>query len=130
MTDEIMNLRTLLEKAPDADFLREMIGFAAQRIMALEVEAATGAGYAEKHLPIVHLVFSGLKNWLMGTHLGVSPQHLQAYLNAFTFRFNRRFYPFNAFRSLLGLAGNAEAPACRTLYAGEWQYPTTGGYPR
>ena len=48
MTDEIMNLRTLLEKTPDADFLREMIGFAAQRIMALEVEAATGAGYGEK----------------------------------------------------------------------------------
>lgn len=48
MTDEIMNLRTLLEKTPDADFLREMIGFAAQRIMELEVSAATGAGYGEK----------------------------------------------------------------------------------
>ena len=32
-------------------------------------------------------------------------KHLQAYLNEFTFRFNRRFYPFNAFRSLLGIAG-------------------------
>jgi putative transposase len=48
MTDEMMNLRTLLEKSPDADLLREMIGFAAQRLMALEVEAATGAGYGEK----------------------------------------------------------------------------------
>jgi transposase-like protein len=37
-----------LEKTPDADFLREMIGFAAQRIMELEVSAATGAGYGEK----------------------------------------------------------------------------------
>jgi hypothetical protein len=44
--------------------------------------------------------------WLRGTHHGVSHQHLQAYLNEFTFRFNRRFYPFNAFRSLLGYAGD------------------------
>ena len=46
-----------------------------------------------------------LKTWLNGIHHGVSAKHLQAYLNEFTFRFNRRFYPFNAFRSLLGVAG-------------------------
>ena len=48
MTDEMMSLRALIEKAPDADLLREMIGFAAQRLMELEVGEFTGAGYGEK----------------------------------------------------------------------------------
>jgi hypothetical protein len=72
---------------------------------------------AETFLPIIHLVFSNLKTWLRGTHHGVSPQHLQAHLNEFTFRFNRRFYPFNAFRSLLGIAGELTAPSYAELYA-------------
>ena len=48
MTDEIMTLRTLLEKSSDADLLREMIGFTAQRLMELEVEGLTGAGHGER----------------------------------------------------------------------------------
>jgi putative transposase len=43
MTNETMNLQALLEKTTDPDFLREMIGFTAQRLMALEVETLTGA---------------------------------------------------------------------------------------
>ena len=68
-------------------------------------------------MPMIHRVFSNLKTWLNGIHHGVSAKHLRAYLNEFTFRFNRRFYPFNAFRSLLGIAGGVEAPTlCRPLF--------------
>ena len=82
---------------------------------------------AETFLPIIHLVFSNLKTWLRGIHHGVSPQHLQAYLNEFTFRFNRRFYPFNAFRSLLGIADDVTAPTYAELYAKKSQ-PTISSW--
>src|SRR5262249_55911079 len=48
MTDEMMTLRTLLEKSSDAELLREMIGFTAQRLMELEVEGLTGAAHGER----------------------------------------------------------------------------------
>ena len=48
MTEDMINLRDFVEKTPDADFLREMIRFAAERLMELEVESATGAAYCEK----------------------------------------------------------------------------------
>lgn len=41
MTGGMMNLRSLPEKTPDAGLLREMIGFAAKRLMELEVGALT-----------------------------------------------------------------------------------------
>ena len=48
MTKEMMNLRALVAKTPDADLLREMIAFTAERLMELEVAGLTGAGYGEK----------------------------------------------------------------------------------
>jgi transposase-like protein len=43
MTDERMTLIELIEKEADGDLVREMLGFAAERLMEMEVEATTGA---------------------------------------------------------------------------------------
>ena len=48
MTDDRMALQALLEKSPDADYLRQMIGFAAQRLMELDIESRTGAAHGER----------------------------------------------------------------------------------
>ena len=48
MTDDKIALRQMLEKGSDATFLREMIGFAAQRLMELEVGEVTGAAHGER----------------------------------------------------------------------------------
>lgn len=69
-----------------------------------------------------------LKAWINGVHHGVGPQHLQAYLNEFVFRFNRRFYPFTSFRSLLGIAGGAESPTYAELFSGECEHPGASGH--
>jgi len=45
----------------------------------------------DEMLPHVHLIVSLLKRWLLGTHQGaVEPKYLQAYLDEYVFRFNRR----------------------------------------
>ena len=74
---------------------------------------------ADVILPRVHRVFGNLKTWLRGTHHGVDPKHLQAYLDEFTFRFNRRRTPMAAFQSLLGLTEAHGPTTYKMLYASE-----------
>jgi transposase-like protein len=55
------------------------------------INLATGWGDAVLRLPAIHLVFGLAKRWLLGTHHGaVSKKYLQAYLDEYVFRFNRR----------------------------------------
>ena len=70
-------------------------------------------------LPRVHRVIGNLKTWLRGTHHGVDPKHLPAYLDEFTFRFNRRRTPMAAFQSLLGLTGVHGPTSYKMLYDSE-----------
>lgn len=81
----------------------------------------------EEHLPLIHIVFSNLKTWLRGTHHGVSAQHLQAYLNEYVFRFNRRFYPMTSFASVLGIGTVRSGPTYRGLYDGDYAHPNPDG---
>lgn len=80
------------------------------------------AELTDQHLPMVHVVFSNLKTWLRGTHHGVSPQHLQTYLNEYVFRFNRRFYKHTSFASVLGIGTLGTGPTYEGLYGGDWEH--------
>lgn len=56
----------------------------------ITVQSSSGEP-AHVSMPGVHRIASLLKRWVLGTHQGsVVPEHLQAYLEEFTFRFNRR----------------------------------------
>lgn len=74
-----------------------------------------GGENASRWLPHIHRVFSNLKTWLKGTHHGVDPKHLQAYLNEFVFRCNRRRTPMAAFQTVLGIGSHVRAPTYKEL---------------
>lgn len=69
----------------------------------------------QKLLPRAHRAASNLKTWLQGTHRGVSPEHLQAYLDEFVFRHNRRRTPMAVFQTLLGLGALHEPSTYREI---------------
>ncbi len=69
-----------------------------------------------------HQAIANLKSWLIGTHHGVGRPHLQAYLDEFVFRFNRRGNPEAAFQTLLGL-GSDHAPVRWATITGAQDLP-------
>lgn len=58
---------------------------------------------AKSAVPLADRAIGNLQQWLIGTHHGVSKDQLQAYLDEFVFRHNRRKTPAAAFQTLLGL---------------------------
>jgi transposase-like protein len=128
--------RVRLKVVPDVS-ARSLIGFVRANVAAGAVVLTDGwgaydplskQGYrhrartqgdprrASKILPRVHRVFGNLKTWLRGTHHGVGHAHLQAYLDEFTFRFNRRRTPMAAFQTLLGLGSQHQPTTYKQLY--------------
>jgi len=79
----------------------EEIGFKhVPRIQPLRSELRKGA---KSVVPLADRAIGNLQQWLVGTHHGVSRGQLQAYLDEFVFRHNRRRQPMAAFQTLLGL---------------------------
>ena len=69
MTDDTMALRELLQKGSDASLLREMIGFAAQRLMELETEPLCGAAHGERSADRLNQR-NGYREWDWETRAG------------------------------------------------------------
>ena len=63
-------------------------------------------GNVAAHIPLkwIHRVFALLKRWSLGTYHGLRRHHIDAYLNEFVFRYNRRYYRHVSFETVLGLA--------------------------
>ncbi len=70
-------------------------------------------------LPWTHRVFANLKRWALGVYHGLRRNHLQSYLDEFTFRFNRRRTRHAAFRSLLGIGARTKPITYKMLIAPE-----------
>lgn len=139
--DSVRRLR--LRVVPDVS-ARSLMGFAkayVERGSTVNTDdlssynGLSAAGYRHvvvgpMELEHLHRAFSNLKLWLLGTHHGVSPKHLQADLNEFVFRHNRRRTPMAAFQTVLGLGSHARSPTYAELYAvgrGGWVHPNPRG---
>jgi putative transposase len=75
MTNEMMSLYALIENTDNADVLREMIGFTAERLMELEVAGKTGAGYGEKN-PDRLVQRNGYRDRIWETRAGTIELHI------------------------------------------------------
>jgi len=69
----------------------------------------------EKPLPWVHTIISNAKTFCLGTYHRFGKKHLQAYLDEFCYRFNRRFWENQLFDRLLAACINCEAMTYREL---------------
>ena len=85
MTGSMMSLQSLLEKSSDANLLREMIGFAAERLMALEVEGLTGAAHGVRSPDrLTHR--NGYRDRMWETRAGTIELKIRSCATALSFR--------------------------------------------
>lgn len=70
---------------------------------------------AKEHLKWIHWVSSNMKRGLVSTYHGCFPRYRKAYLAAFSYRFNRRYWPHQAFDRLLFACLSAPKKTLRDL---------------
>lgn len=63
----------------------------------------------------IHVVFANLKRWALGTFHGFREKHLDAYLNEFVFRWNRRRHFHTAMDRMLGIGQRLEPVTYRSI---------------
>ena len=73
---------------------------------------------AKSAVPLADRAIGNLKQWLLGTHHGVGRDQLQAYLDEFVFRHNRRKQPMAAFQTLLGLGTGHKPTTYKQMRSG------------
>ena len=66
-------------------------------------------------LPWSHRAFALMKHWALGTYHGLRGKHIDAYLNEFVFRYNRRFHRHVSFETILGLAARRRPETYRDI---------------
>src|SRR3989441_828725 len=88
---------------------------------ALQFQRQLGLSRYETAFQILHKLRAGM----VRPDRDIAQHHLQAYLNEYVFRFNRRFYPMTAFNSVLGLAARSVPPTYAGLYSGDWVHPAS-----
>jgi hypothetical protein len=70
-----------------------------------------------EHLKWVNMLTSNLKRFLLSTYHGVFPKYRDAYLAEFAYRFNRRYWPEQAFDRLLYACINSKPTTLPALRA-------------
>lgn len=126
--------RVRFRVVPDAS-AASLIPFVTEHILQQSVVITDGwqgyvslVGYGYQHYPVlsgegtylrlIHMEFGNLKTWLLGTYHGrVEEQHLQNYVNEFSFRHNRRFLGFSAFMHVLQIGVQMYPPTYEEIYA-------------
>ena len=107
------DLGHFVETAADPDAIAKTDGWSGYAAVPADRHNVHVVGKTAAHLvlPWIHQVFSNLKGWARGVYHGLRRKHLQAYLDEFVFRFNRRQNPPRCFPLAL-----PPRHQCRTPY--------------